>query len=164
MESPDACSSKSKTSEHLNHPLNRCFSAAEKGKSVDKPIKNKKPKSKLKMKHKPSATSSKSVVASQFGTSVPSTTEFVPRPVSLKKTSKGLGHRHIWHLDSGCSRHMTRNKSLLINYMSEPDPSVTFGDNARGITKGYGVLSNGSVTFNRVAYVDGLKHNLLSIS
>ena len=88
-ESFDACSSKSKTSEHLKHSLNRRFSAAEKGKSVDKPIKNKKPKSKLKMKHKPSATSSQSAIASQTGTLVPSVTGFVPRPVSLKKTSKG---------------------------------------------------------------------------
>ncbi|XP_024969679.1 uncharacterized protein LOC112509039 [Cynara cardunculus var. scolymus] len=144
-ESPEACPSKSKIFEHLKHPLNHRFSAAEKGKSVDKPIKNKKPKSKLKIKHKPSATSSQSVVAPQTGTS-------------------GLGHRQIWYLDSGCSRHMTGNKSLLINYVSEPGSSVTFGDNARGTTKEYGVLSNGSVTFNRVAYVDGLKHNLLSIS
>ncbi|XP_024976198.1 uncharacterized protein LOC112514096 [Cynara cardunculus var. scolymus] len=81
-----------------------------------------------------------------------------------KEKTKGLGHRQIWYLDSGCSRHMIGNKSLLINYVSEPGPAVTFGDNSRGTTKGYGVLSNGSVTFNRVAYVDGLKHNLLSIS
>ncbi|XP_024961134.1 uncharacterized protein LOC112501673 [Cynara cardunculus var. scolymus] len=80
------------------------------------------------------------------------------------KSLTRLRHRHVWYLDNGCSSHMTVNKSLLINYVSEHGPSITFGDNARGITKGYGVLSNGSVTFNRVAYVDELKHNLLSIS
>ncbi|KAJ9564937.1 hypothetical protein OSB04_000903 [Centaurea solstitialis] len=69
-----------------------------------------------------------------------------------------------WYLDSGCSRHMTGNKSLLLNYVSEKGPSVTFGDEAKGITKGYGTLSNGIITFNKVAYVEGLMHNLLSIS
>ncbi|KAJ9553102.1 hypothetical protein OSB04_017147 [Centaurea solstitialis] len=68
-----------------------------------------------------------------------------------------------WYLDSGCSRHMTGNKSLLLNYVSEKGPSVTFGDNAKGITKGYDTLSNGFITFNQVAYVEGLMHNLLSI-
>ncbi|KAJ9557264.1 LOW QUALITY PROTEIN: hypothetical protein OSB04_011878 [Centaurea solstitialis] len=69
-----------------------------------------------------------------------------------------------WYLDSGCSRHMTENKSLLLNYVSEKGPSVTFGDDAKGITKGYGTLSNGIITFNKVAYVEGLMDNLLSIS
>ncbi|KAJ9566372.1 hypothetical protein OSB04_002338 [Centaurea solstitialis] len=69
-----------------------------------------------------------------------------------------------WYLDSGCSRHMIGNKSLLLNYVFEKGPSVTFGDNAKGITKGYDTLSNGFITFNQVAYVEGLMHNLLSIS
>ncbi|KAJ9557332.1 hypothetical protein OSB04_011946 [Centaurea solstitialis] len=59
---------------------------------------------------------------------------------------------------------MTGNKSLLINYVSENGPSVTFGDNVRGTTKGYGTLTIGSTTINKVAYVEGLMHNILSIS
>ncbi|KAI3684879.1 hypothetical protein L6452_34106 [Arctium lappa] len=59
---------------------------------------------------------------------------------------------------------MTGNKSLLLNFVKEKGPTVTFGDNSRGSTKGYGTLSNGSITFNKVAYVEGLMHNLLSIS
>ena len=43
-------------------------------------------------------------------------------------------------------------------------PSVTFGDDSQGQTEGYGVLSNGPLTFRRVAYVSGLKHNLISVS
>ncbi|KAI3665552.1 hypothetical protein L6452_44179 [Arctium lappa] len=59
---------------------------------------------------------------------------------------------------------MTGNKSLLLNFVKEKGPTVTFGDNSRGSTKGYGTLSNGSITFTKVAYVEGLMHNLLSIS
>ncbi|KAI3668178.1 hypothetical protein L6452_43255 [Arctium lappa] len=55
-------------------------------------------------------------------------------------------------------------KDLLTEYKEEKGPSVTFGGNGKGITRGFGVLSNGTTTFRRVAYVDGLKLNLLSIS
>ncbi|KAI3771551.1 hypothetical protein L6452_02716 [Arctium lappa] len=70
----------------------------------------------------------------------------------------------IWYLDSGCSRHMTGQKNLLANYKEEKGPSVTFAGNGKDYTKGFGVLNNGTTTFRRIAYVDGLKHNLLSIS
>ena len=43
-------------------------------------------------------------------------------------------------------------------------PNVTFGDDSQGQTEGYGVLSNGPLTFRRVAYLSGLKHNLISVS
>ncbi|KAI3510729.1 hypothetical protein L1887_17862 [Cichorium endivia] len=38
-----------------------------------------------------------------------------------------------------------------------------FENDANGIIKGYGVLTNGNFTIQRVAYVLGLKHNILSI-
>jgi hypothetical protein len=59
---------------------------------------------------------------------------------------------------------MTGNKSVLSDYHEEKGPSVTFGGNGKGQTRGFGTLTNGSTTFRRVAYVEGLKHNLLSIS
>ena len=59
---------------------------------------------------------------------------------------------------------MTGCKPLLSDFQSEAGPKVTFGDNATGTTKGYGVLTNGTLSFSKVAYVEGLKHNLISIS
>ena len=59
---------------------------------------------------------------------------------------------------------MTGCKPLLCDFQSEDGPKVTFGDNSTGSTKGYGVLTNGTISFSKVAYVDGLKHNLISIS
>ena len=59
---------------------------------------------------------------------------------------------------------MTGRKTLLTEFKEEIGPSVTFGGNGKGYTKGYGVLSNGATSFSKVAYVEGLKHNLLSVS
>ncbi|KAJ9552852.1 hypothetical protein OSB04_016897 [Centaurea solstitialis] len=59
---------------------------------------------------------------------------------------------------------MTGSKSVLTNYREERGPAVTFGGNGKGQTRGYGTLTNGVTTFKRVAYVEGLMHNLLSIS
>ncbi|KAI3770797.1 hypothetical protein L6452_01941 [Arctium lappa] len=84
----------------------------------------------------------------------------LPLKRKMSPSSKVEPHAHS---TNGCSRHMTGNKSLLIDYVTKKGPTVTFGDNSRGSTRGYGTLSNGSITFNKVAYVEGLMHNLLSI-
>ncbi|KAJ9557526.1 hypothetical protein OSB04_012140 [Centaurea solstitialis] len=78
--------------------------------------------------------------------------------------NSGSIDKGIWYLDSGCSRHMTGSKYVLSNYREERGPAVTFGGNGKGQTRGYGTLTNGVTTFKRVAYVEGLMHNLLSIS
>ncbi|KAJ9553231.1 hypothetical protein OSB04_017276 [Centaurea solstitialis] len=94
------------------------------------------------------------------GKKVVKTVPSVKTPASrTDKSDKG-----IWYLDSGCSRHMTGSKSVLSNYREERGPDVTFGGNGKGQTRGYGTLTNGVTTFKRVAYVEGLMHNLLSIS
>nr|GEW88808.1 retrovirus-related Pol polyprotein from transposon TNT 1-94 [Tanacetum cinerariifolium] len=72
--------------------------------------------------------------------------------------------RSIWYLDSGCSRHMTWIKQYLHKYSKEPGPKVVFKDDSSRDTKGYGSMNCNEITFTRVAYVDGLKHNLISIS
>jgi len=66
-------------------------------------------------------------------------------------------------LDSGASRHMTRDKSLLTDVVKKTGPCVTFGGDGLGYTKGYGKLKVGNVTIDDVSYVKGLNHNLLSI-
>ncbi|KAJ9539198.1 hypothetical protein OSB04_031931 [Centaurea solstitialis] len=83
---------------------------------------------------------------------------------STSTTDSSSQDKGIWYLDSGCSRHMTGSKSVLSNYREERGPDVTFGRNGKGQTRGYGTLTNGVTTFKRVAYVEGLMHNLLSIS
>ncbi|KAJ9544522.1 hypothetical protein OSB04_024229 [Centaurea solstitialis] len=94
------------------------------------------------------------------GKKVVKTVSSVKTPASRTDNSD----KGIWYLDSGCSRHMTGSKSVLSNYREERGPAVTFGGNGKGQTRGYGTLTNGVTTFKRVAYVEGLMHNLLSIS
>ena len=69
-----------------------------------------------------------------------------------------------WYLDSGCSRHMIGNKDSLSEFVEEEGPSVKYGDNSVARIKGYGVIKAGNIKIKRVAYVEGLKHNLLSCS
>ncbi|KAL8120256.1 hypothetical protein AgCh_017419 [Apium graveolens] len=67
----------------------------------------------------------------------------------------------IWYLDSGCSRHMTGNKSLLNNIKKVSAGSVTFGDSSKGNIRDIG---NEKVKISDVQLVTGLKYNLLAIS
>nr|GEY91908.1 hypothetical protein [Tanacetum cinerariifolium] len=46
----------------------------------------------------------------------------------------------------------------------ESGPKVVFGDISLGDTEGYGSVNYKGITFTRVAYVNGLKHNLISVS
>ncbi|GKD68079.1 retrovirus-related pol polyprotein from transposon TNT 1-94 [Tanacetum coccineum] len=65
---------------------------------------------------------------------------------------------------NGCSRHMTGIKQNLHRYLKESGPKVVFKDDSLGDTEGYGSVNCNRITFTRVAYVNGLKHNLISIS
>ncbi|GJR31936.1 retrovirus-related pol polyprotein from transposon TNT 1-94 [Tanacetum coccineum] len=73
-------------------------------------------------------------------------------------------HQGIWYLDSGCSKSMTGVKSYLHKYVKQPGPKVVFGDNSSCITERYGSINCGGVVFTKVAFVNGLKYNLISIS
>ena len=59
---------------------------------------------------------------------------------------------------------MTGFKSLLDDYVKKEGPAVTYGDNSKGQTKGFGTIKCKTVEFKNVSYVKGLKHNLVSIS
>ena len=72
--------------------------------------------------------------------------------------------RVMWVLDSGCSRHMTGDRALLSNVVEKAGMIVTFGDDNKGFTTGYGNLEIGNVIIENISIVEGLKHNLLSIS
>ncbi|GKA82049.1 hypothetical protein Tco_0788797 [Tanacetum coccineum] len=65
---------------------------------------------------------------------------------------------------SGCSKHMTWVKQYLHRYSKESGHKVVFGDNSSSDTEGYGSVNCNGITFTKVAYVNGLKHNLISIS
>ncbi|GJX39695.1 retrovirus-related pol polyprotein from transposon TNT 1-94 [Tanacetum coccineum] len=61
-------------------------------------------------------------------------------------------------------RSMTGVKIYLHKYVEQPGPRVVFGDNSSCITEGYGLINCGGIVFTKVAFVNGLKYNLISIS
>ena len=70
-----------------------------------------------------------------------------------------------WYLDSGCSKHMTRDKSQFLSISFKQEGHVTYGDNNKGRIFGRGSIGDKDIlVIHDVLYVEGLKHNLLSIS
>ena len=70
-----------------------------------------------------------------------------------------------WFLDSGCSRHIIGDKNKFTTLSPKDGRNVTFGDNSKGKIIGIGKIGKvSSFIVEDVLLVDGLKHNLLSIS
>ena len=70
-----------------------------------------------------------------------------------------------WYLYSGCSRHMTRDESQFIILEAKNGGMVIFGDNSKKKIIGIGNIGiTPSTCIENILLVDGLKHNLLSIS
>ncbi|GJT22494.1 ribonuclease H-like domain-containing protein [Tanacetum coccineum] len=68
-------------------------------------------------------------------------------------------------IDSGCSRHMTRNKSYLSDYEEIDGGFVAFGGDPKGgIITDKGKISTGKLDFKDVYFVKELKFNLFSVS
>ncbi|GJY33152.1 hypothetical protein Tco_0417621 [Tanacetum coccineum] len=69
----------------------------------------------------------------------------------------------LWYLDSGCSKHMTGDRSQLTNFISKFLGTVKFGNDQVAKIMGFGDYQIGNVTISRVYYVEGLGHNLFSV-
>nr|GEZ65836.1 retrovirus-related Pol polyprotein from transposon TNT 1-94 [Tanacetum cinerariifolium] len=69
----------------------------------------------------------------------------------------------LWYLDSGCSKHMTRDRSQLTNFFDKFMGTVKFGNEHLEKIMGYGDYRIGNVTISRVYFIYGLGHNLFSV-
>nr|GEU62414.1 hypothetical protein [Tanacetum cinerariifolium] len=69
----------------------------------------------------------------------------------------------LFIVDFGCSKHMTRNLKLLINFIKKFLGTVKFRNGQIAPILGYGDLVQGAVTIKRVYYVEGLNRNLFSV-
>ncbi|GJY80192.1 retrovirus-related pol polyprotein from transposon TNT 1-94 [Tanacetum coccineum] len=69
----------------------------------------------------------------------------------------------LWYLDSGCSKHMTGDRSRLKNFVKKFIWTVRFWNDHFGAIMGYGDYENGNSVISRVYYVEGLGHNLFSV-
>ncbi|GKB59798.1 retrovirus-related pol polyprotein from transposon TNT 1-94 [Tanacetum coccineum] len=80
-------------------------------------------------------------------------------PVSKSKVVQIV----LWYLDSGCSKHMTGDRSQLTNFVNKFLGTVKFGNDHVEKILGYGDYQIGNVTISRVYFVEGFGHNLFSI-
>nr|GEV14322.1 Gag-Pol polyprotein [Tanacetum cinerariifolium] len=69
----------------------------------------------------------------------------------------------LWCVDSSCSKHMTGNIKLLINFVWKFLGTVRFGNDHINAILGYGDLKWGNITISRVYFIEGLGHNLFSV-
>nr|GFA81690.1 retrovirus-related Pol polyprotein from transposon TNT 1-94 [Tanacetum cinerariifolium] len=64
---------------------------------------------------------------------------------------------------NGCSKHMTGNLKLLINFVWKFMGTVCFGNDHVAAILGFGDLQWGSILITRVYFIEGLGHNLFSV-
>ncbi|GKC58905.1 hypothetical protein Tco_1086503 [Tanacetum coccineum] len=62
----------------------------------------------------------------------------------------------LWIVNSGCSKHMTGNLSLLRNFVEKYMGTVRFGNDHFAAITGYGDYVQGNFTICHVYYVEGL--------
>nr|GEY32966.1 hypothetical protein [Tanacetum cinerariifolium] len=85
-------------------------------------------------------------------------------PVSKYKINKSLVVQIVlWYLDSGCSKHMTGDRSQLINFVQKFLGTVKFKNDHVAKIMGYGDYKIENVTISRVYFVEGLGHNLFLV-
>ncbi|GJX81164.1 retrovirus-related pol polyprotein from transposon TNT 1-94 [Tanacetum coccineum] len=69
----------------------------------------------------------------------------------------------LWNLDSGCSKHMTGDRSQLTNFVNKFLGTVKFRNDYVAKILGYGDYQIRNATISRVYYVEGLGHNLFFV-
>nr|GFB98582.1 retrovirus-related Pol polyprotein from transposon TNT 1-94 [Tanacetum cinerariifolium] len=79
----------------------------------------------------------------------------------LGKTSRTANVKDT--MSSRCSKHMTGNLKLLINFVEKFLGTVKFRNDQIAPILGYGDLVQGAVTIKRIYYVEGVNHNLFSV-
>ncbi|GJS92268.1 retrovirus-related pol polyprotein from transposon TNT 1-94 [Tanacetum coccineum] len=84
-------------------------------------------------------------------------------PVSKPKIIKSVILIVLRYLDSNCSKHMTRDRSQLTNFVNKFLGTVKFENDHVAKILGYGDYQIGNVTISRVYYMEGLRHNLFSM-
>ncbi|GJV97691.1 ribonuclease H-like domain-containing protein [Tanacetum coccineum] len=89
-------------------------------------------------------------------------TTIVSSPNTMENPHRTLKNKGI--IDSGCSRHMTGNKTYLADYQDINGGPVAFGG-SRGYITGKGKIQTGKLDFEDVSFVKELQHfNLFSVS
>ncbi|GJT37483.1 hypothetical protein Tco_0937348 [Tanacetum coccineum] len=88
--------------------------------------------------------------------------KWVPK-VRNESVTKKIVQLILFIVDSGCTKHMTGNLSLLCNFIEKYLGIVRFGNDQFALILGYGDLVQGNISIKRVYYVESLNHNLFSV-
>nr|GEY65948.1 integrase, catalytic region, zinc finger, CCHC-type, peptidase aspartic, catalytic [Tanacetum cinerariifolium] len=80
------------------------------------------------------------------------------KPRSFLRLSK-----FVYGASMGCSKHMTENLKLLINFVWKFLGTVRFGNDHVAVILGFVDLQWGNILITRVYFVEGLGHNLFSV-
>nr|GEY49720.1 retrovirus-related Pol polyprotein from transposon TNT 1-94 [Tanacetum cinerariifolium] len=78
-------------------------------------------------------------------------------------SSTGVIQICLWCVDSGCSKHMTGNLKVLINFVWKFLGIVLFGNDHLAAILGFGDLQWGNILITRVYFIEGLGQNLFLV-
>ncbi|GJX38240.1 retrovirus-related pol polyprotein from transposon TNT 1-94 [Tanacetum coccineum] len=101
--------------------------------------------------------------ALETNTHKPIITLVYSRKPRKSKTNVPVVQIVLWYLDSGCSKHMTGDRSQLTNFVNKFLGIIKFRNDHVAKILGYGDYQIGNVMILRVYYVEGLRHNLFSV-
>nr|GEY95035.1 integrase, catalytic region, zinc finger, CCHC-type, peptidase aspartic, catalytic [Tanacetum cinerariifolium] len=87
----------------------------------------------------------------------------ISMPLGIASRTANLIEIVLFIIDSGCSKHMTGNLKLLINFVEKFLGTVKFRNDQIAPILRYGDLVQGAITIKRVYYVEGLNHNLFFV-
>nr|GEU76561.1 retrovirus-related Pol polyprotein from transposon TNT 1-94 [Tanacetum cinerariifolium] len=90
-------------------------------------------------------------------------TRFTQTKVVPAKQPENVVQIVLWYLDSGCSKHMTGDRSRLMNFVKKFIKTVRLKNDHFGAIMGYEDYVIGDNVIYRVYYVEGLGHNLFSV-
>ncbi|GJS94866.1 retrovirus-related pol polyprotein from transposon TNT 1-94 [Tanacetum coccineum] len=69
----------------------------------------------------------------------------------------------LWCVDSGCSKHMTGNLKLLINFVWKFLGTIRFENDHVAAILGFDDLQWGNILITKVCFIEGLGHNLFLV-
>nr|GEX53804.1 retrovirus-related Pol polyprotein from transposon TNT 1-94 [Tanacetum cinerariifolium] len=103
-------------------------------------------------------------VGATHALSKPLTSNSIPTPQESKivKNDKVI-QICLWCVDSGCSKRMTGNLKLLINFVCKFMGTVRFENDHVAAILGFGDLQWENILITKVYFVEGLGHNLFSV-
>nr|GEZ20941.1 hypothetical protein [Tanacetum cinerariifolium] len=102
-------------------------------------------------------------IALESNTPKPMVTLVYSRKPKSSRNNVSVVQIVLWYLDSGYTKHMTRDRSQLTNFVDKFLGTAKISNDHVAKIMGYGDYQIGNVKISRVYFVDGLWHNLFFV-